>query len=80
MNSRKPPVEGNNGTRVAIICLLRPAMHKTLLEMFQESKGDGGSTGTFENFLVELLENVAADFRLKQWRSQHANERETIGA
>jgi hypothetical protein len=71
MSCRKSPAEGNNGTRVVVCILIRTAMHQTLLEMFEQSKGDGGNAQTFEGFLCEHLENIAADFRSRQWRSQH---------
>lgn len=68
------PDERNKTARVMVSILLRPVMLETLRQMFEASKGEGGCYGTFEAFLVEHLENLAADFRAKQWRSEHGSE------
>jgi hypothetical protein len=65
---RECPDERNKGKRDVVSILLRPVMLETLREMYAGSQG----AGTFENFLAEHLENLAADFRLKQWRSEHS--------
>jgi hypothetical protein len=60
--------------RVTVSLLLRPTMYETLRQMYEESQGAGGSTGTLENFLVEHLENLAAEHRARLWRLAHPNE------
>jgi hypothetical protein len=64
---RECPDERNKGPRGVVSILLRPAMLDTLKEMHAEAQG----TGTFENFLGEHLENIAAEYRAKQWRLTH---------
>src|ERR1700683_4279165 len=73
---RETPDERNKckSARATVSLLLRPAMHETLLQMFEESQGAGGTKGNFESFLTEHLENIAAEYRAKAWRAAHPNE------